>query len=200
MVDVLHRRNLPPDAEPWGRDIENLALGTQSQVEILSQGVQGQNRNTASSLASLGKTILSLQATIASMPITQTVGQRVTGFALSSAWTDVASVTVPAPPGRTTASVFCVGNAGAFDMTTGGLTTSYARLVTSYGTVGPEFPAAKDAGVSQVLNVLSATLTETTSLPDRTVTATLQLRGLNGAAFPANPANFAQISLLVSFL
>lgn len=52
--DVLPRRNLPDDAEPWGRNMETRTSDLRSDVTAIQQSLQGQNRNTASSLAVLG--------------------------------------------------------------------------------------------------------------------------------------------------
>lgn len=198
--DVFPPSNLSDLSIPWGRAHDTRLVAAEEKLEILGQGVSGQNRNTASSLASLGDTILSLQATIASMPITYTVGQRVSNFSLSNTYAPIVTVRIPVPAGRNTVSIFCVGNAGVLDAITGGVTTSYGRIVITGGTIGSGFPASKDAGASQVMNVISATLTETNSFSGDWVEASFELRGLNGSAFPANPDNFAQISLLASFL
>lgn len=198
--DVFPPANLSALSTPWAREHDKRVSQAERSLKVLRQEVSGQNRNTASSLASLGETILSLQATIASMPITQSQGARQTGFGLTSSWTDIVSVTMPFAPGKNTVSIFCVANGGALDTVSGGLTTSYGRIVIQGQTVGPAFPASKDAGVSQVLNVISASHSETTGKWADTITATFQMYGLNGSAFPATPGNFAQLSLLCSFL
>lgn len=51
MPDVFPRRNLNPEAEPWGRAHDDRVLALESAVGIVGQSVQGQNRNTASSLS-----------------------------------------------------------------------------------------------------------------------------------------------------
>lgn len=57
MPDVFPRRNLSPGAEPWGRAHDDRVLALESAMEIVSQSVQGQNRNSASSLAVIAKQI-----------------------------------------------------------------------------------------------------------------------------------------------
>lgn len=52
--DVFPRRNLPPEAEQWGREVENRVKSAESALEIAAQSISGQNRNTASSLSVLG--------------------------------------------------------------------------------------------------------------------------------------------------
>lgn len=51
MPDVFPRSNLPDLAIPWGRAHDDRVLALESGLEIVTQSVQGQNRNAASSLA-----------------------------------------------------------------------------------------------------------------------------------------------------
>lgn len=51
MPDVFPRRNLPNEAEPWGRAHDDRVMSLETQMEGLTQSLQGQNRNSASSLA-----------------------------------------------------------------------------------------------------------------------------------------------------
>lgn len=52
-MDVFPRRNLPVPAEQWGREVERRVVSSEMGIEVLQQGLSGQNRNTASSLAVL---------------------------------------------------------------------------------------------------------------------------------------------------
>lgn len=61
MVDIFPRRNLPPLAEQWGREVENRIVSSETGIETLQQGLSGQNRNTASSLAVIAQQIQSIQ-------------------------------------------------------------------------------------------------------------------------------------------
>ena len=51
MPDVFPRRNLPGEAEQWGRAHDERVLALEASMEGVSQSLQGQNRNTASSLS-----------------------------------------------------------------------------------------------------------------------------------------------------
>lgn len=51
MPDVFPRRNLPGDAEQWGRAHDDRVLSLEASLEGVSQSLQAQNRNTASSLS-----------------------------------------------------------------------------------------------------------------------------------------------------
>lgn len=69
MPDVFPRRNLPDDAGPtasavpWGRAVENRIVGSEITLEMLQQNVQGQNRNTASSLSVIAQQIQAIEET-----------------------------------------------------------------------------------------------------------------------------------------
>lgn len=58
--DIFPRRNLPGPAEQWGRTVENRIRKAEVTLETLDQFSQSANRNTASSLSTLGAQILDL--------------------------------------------------------------------------------------------------------------------------------------------
>lgn len=58
--DVFPRRNLPPEAEQWGREVEKRVQGAEQALEISQQSLSGLNRNTASSLSVLGAQVSDL--------------------------------------------------------------------------------------------------------------------------------------------
>jgi len=61
MADVFPRRNLPGDAEQWGREVEKRVAAVDSTLESVQQSVQGQNRNIASSLSVLAEQIAAIR-------------------------------------------------------------------------------------------------------------------------------------------
>jgi hypothetical protein len=67
MVDVFPRRNLPPLAEQWGREVENRVVSAESDIEALQQGLSGQNRNAASSLSVIAQQLDAIQQTQAEL-------------------------------------------------------------------------------------------------------------------------------------
>lgn len=83
--DIFPRRNLPGPAEQWGREVENRIRGAELNLEVLQQFSQSSNRNTASSLATLGAQILDLSG-------------RTSQFQTS---TDLLTFTAPTTYGRT---------------------------------------------------------------------------------------------------
>lgn len=71
MVDVFPRRNLPNEAEQWGRTLETAVTGLDTSVEIVGQQVQSLNRNTASSLSVLANQVTAVQEAQAAIEVTQ---------------------------------------------------------------------------------------------------------------------------------
>lgn len=61
MADVFPRRNLPGEAEQWGRDVEGRIQSADAALESIQQSLQGQNRNTASSLSVLAEQIRAIR-------------------------------------------------------------------------------------------------------------------------------------------
>lgn len=59
--DVFPRRNLPGGAEEWGRTLETRTVSAEAQLTALSQELQGQNRNTASSLSVIAQQLQAIQ-------------------------------------------------------------------------------------------------------------------------------------------
>lgn len=56
-VDVFPRRNLPGDAEPWGRVIESEARNQSYRLINLREAARGSNRSTAGQFGVLGRQI-----------------------------------------------------------------------------------------------------------------------------------------------
>ncbi|TCJ28769.1 hypothetical protein E0W80_04520 [Microbacterium sp. PI-1] len=121
------------------------------------------------------------------------------GIGLSGSWATYASVSLPVPAGKTRLQVLAIGTAAVLDQTSGGLTTSYGRILIN-GSASREFPAAKDAGATLVNNVITATsATEVDVSALGAVTVEFQLQPLNPAAFPPHAQNFAQLAVIGSF-
>ena len=126
------------------------------------------------------------------------IGQS-SGIALTTGWVTYTTVTLPVPEGKQRLQVMGIGTAAVLDQTSGGLTTSYGRVLID-GVASREFPAAKDAGSSVVNNVISATSAAEVDVSSRTsVDVAFQLRPLNPAAYPAHAQNFAQLAVIGSF-
>lgn len=116
MPDVFPRRNLPDPAEPWGRAHDDRVLSLESVVESLNQSIQGQNRNSASSLSVIAKqvqkiadqqeTLIAQQATLAAQQADILAQQS----ALTATTTFLATQTVS--DSKATFSTYTGGNTG----------------------------------------------------------------------------------------
>lgn len=193
MVDIFPPRGMPGAvAENWARASESRTIALENGLKALEQASAGDNRSLASQIAQLTNIINS-------MPLPGVAGTRATGFGITGSYATYATVTLPVPNGKTTMNAMCIGSGAVLDATTGGLTTAYGRCIIGAST-GGEFPAAKDAGVSQVNNIITASHTGSFAVtPGSLITVSFQMYGLSPTAFPARPSNFAQIAVQAVF-
>jgi hypothetical protein len=139
----------------------------------------------------------SFNTTVAALPRLASQVASSSGFGLTAGWNDYATVTIAVPAGKTHATIQAVGGCAAVDMTSGGVTSASARILIN-GTASASFPSAKDAGASAVNNVMSPSSGAAITVSG-TVTVELQINPLNATAFPAEPGNFASLSVIAMF-
>ena len=195
MTDVFPRRNLPGEAEQWGRAHDERVIALERENVTLRQSLNALNRSTAATLSNLARQLNA-------MPIVWVGASSQTWFGLNTVgWHTVAEVKVTVPPGKETASVVAVAGGAAADLTSGGLTTAEARIIIATGITSPRFSAAKDSGASVVNNVISASYgvgdLNLTLVPEFTVQ--FQMTGLNPAAFPPTAENYASLTVTATF-
>lgn len=129
------RRNLPPDAEPWGRWVEGLLLAQNQSAEANGQSINNTLRGVNASLQQLGNQIQTLSAQQAD--ITTLLSDQVTGatgynrIALDnptfpSTLTNYALVTLIVPTGYTKASIIAISSV---DLWTFSITTIDMRTM-----------------------------------------------------------------------
>lgn len=61
MSSVFPRSNLPPDAIPWGRAIQDLSIDNENKIAGLEASLLGENRSIAGQMGAIGRNILSIQ-------------------------------------------------------------------------------------------------------------------------------------------
>lgn len=126
MTDVFPRRNLPDEAEPWGREHDKRVIALETGLDSLQKGLQGQNRNTASSLASLGDQIRDLTGRV-SYSNTSTDSQSwTTTQANNQPWGPSLSFTLT--ESRTVSLTFVVAGTARI-AALGGVASGYSSLV-----------------------------------------------------------------------
>lgn len=199
MSDVFPRRNLPVDAEDWGRAHDNRVISLEEQVEILGQSLRGQNRNSASSIETLADQVQAvkaaqtqIQAQQASIVATQTF---LTTQTVSDSKSTLSQVT--GNPG----SITWYGFDGTYDcavaVTTGSagrlLIQASATLLSSgltsiigieiVGVSGPTYPGAFSTYVSSTTAASSGvTRVVTASLTPNTTYVVQMRRGASGSS------------------
>lgn len=194
--DVFPRRNLPGEAEEWGRTVESRIVGVESLSERTQQSLLGLNRSTASSLQDLA-------ITISSIPITLTGFAREDGRGLSGgAWN--LSTVINVPTGKNRVHVMSSVNAQFLDMTSGGAAVAYAQIEHNIGgltDLAPKVSASKDHGASVVNNVLNASyVTGMDIAPGNPVIgSTVYFTSTNNVPYTNQAANFAVLNVLAIF-
>lgn len=91
MADVFPRRNLPGDADNWGRIAEDRITGLDGSIVQLRQGLQSQNRNTASSLEVLAGQIKAVEDAQAEIRVAQAAIIATTNFLSTQTYSDARS-------------------------------------------------------------------------------------------------------------
>ncbi|MCK9599441.1 MAG: hypothetical protein M0R06_10400 [Sphaerochaeta sp.] len=145
--DSFPRRNLPDEAEKWGRSMEDRVVALEKAVLADRSSILGTNRNVASSLSNMTETISSL---LTVLPIEAMA----TGFTVPSETSaSVLTETITVPEGFTTVSVMVVSRVAARNtsvsssylygkvMINGSGTGLWSGLFTAPGTFGITYPA-----------------------------------------------------------
>ena len=126
---VVPKRNLSPEAEPWGRSVDDAITQLQRDVVKNAQDNSNAFAGIASSMQALSKQIADIntqQATIAAQQATilsllgKTVragqnGLTTTGFTVNPTLSAVSSCTIPIPSGFNSAAVFCSAHASIYN-------------------------------------------------------------------------------------
>lgn len=127
------RRNLPPDAEPWGRWVEGLLLAQNQAGEANGQSINNTLRGVNASLQQLGNQIQTLSAQQATLSAQQAditsllsdqvkfgrAGGYVSNYSFGTDDTVLLSLTIPVPAGYSKAIVFAICNASIVSDGTG---------------------------------------------------------------------------------
>lgn len=148
IFDTFPRRDLNPEADQWGRTVEEKIYALESGVTAGQQSVDGLNRNTAATLQDLAKQLGLLDEQVqridnlfSKLPQGSQANISPTGFAVTGAgWRNIASVTFTAPSaGSFSIAANAVGRLRT-TLTSGNFEVAY-RLV-ARGTTGPTVEGA----------------------------------------------------------
>lgn len=209
MVDVFPRRNLPPQAEQWGREVENRVTSLETETGVNAQGLAGQNRNIASSLSLIAQQIEDLRATQATIPITRSLADRQIGFSVPSTyptWTEISRIDILNPSGRRAINLFCVANMGIYENTPTPTAFSQTRMriynleTGAYMGDSGDQPAVRSPQVTSTFHSATALYAEEFTTPEGGIFITQEVTSTVPANFPADARNFTQLVVQTSFL
>ena len=143
--DVFPARNLPGEAEKWGRSVEEEVKKLREQQEITNQLLSGQNRGSASSLANIGDQIGDINAILGRLITTTPISGATLGtFGVSAipTYSDVASTAILTPVGYTKSLVSFSGFASAKN-TSGALGYLYVACAVNAVKLADSFTTAE---------------------------------------------------------
>jgi uncharacterized coiled-coil protein SlyX len=198
-TDVFPRRNLPGEAEEWGREVEDRVRRVEYALAGQQQGLSSANRTSASSLQELSRQLQQLQTLFDSIPKVVQSSQTATGFGLGSGWNTIVSTSITVPSGVTTGTISANGSALLVSPSTSTVVTSRSRLVVA-GTAQGEIPNAWYPGSGDFRSIAVPSAARSFSVtPGSTITVSFQANPDDPASYPSNPSSYAVLSLIGTF-
>ena len=187
--DVFPARNLPGEAEKWGRSVEEEVKKLREQQEITNQLLAGSNRFTASTSANLSDQIGDINAILGRLVTTLPISVSTTGsFGVTTSYAVKNTVSVTVPAGYTKALVSVMGwiaavnNSAAEDAFYAVLRLDGVYGESSYLSVGTSTTAAAAVGLSDALTGLSAGDSITVEVSGKTSVGTWSSSASNKAS------------------
>lgn len=197
--DVFPRRNLPNDAEPWGREVETRIRNIEYELFNQELDLTGLNRSSASQSSSLARQIRRLQELFALIPKPLMAATTVTGFGLSGGWTTVAQVTLTAPQAVSAVAVKVDASALLVSNSTSTNVETQYRLVLN-GSAAPAQSGVFYAGTGEFRTIMAPSFAWQQSVaPGATITAQFQVLPTDAASYPANALNYAALTADATF-
>jgi len=207
IFDTFPRRNLPAEAEPWGRFAEEKVYALENAITTNGQSADGLNRNTASTLQDLGKQLEKLDAQVqrlndlyGQLPKAFQATQNRTNFAVgASGWQNIASVSFTAPDtGKFTIGADAVGRLQTASTTTN-VEVTY-RLIAKT-TASPTIAGIFWSPEGEFQNTFSLSWGwEIPVIQGESVAVAIQANPTNPATWPAHPATYATIQSNATFV
>lgn len=199
--DVFPRRNLPGDADVWGREVEERIRATEYAAVTQKQAISGTNRTSASSLQELSRQLTRLQALYRSIPRPVQATATTTGTGLVPGWSTIATVNITVPEGVNQGTVLATGSGLLVSNTdtTSTAVGSYSRILIS-GVAGPQShnPYYQSFGAYRSMVVPSASRSFPVT-PGTVITVELQAYPDDAAYYPPNGGTYATLSVIGTF-
>ena len=143
MTDVFPRRNLPPEAEEWGREVENRIYQAENGYDVSSQNLAGLDRSSSSTLDNLALQIQEVQRIVNLIPVARQSRNNSSGFAVptAGAWNSVISTSVSFSEAGTF-SLSAISSGQLVQGSGSSLLGASYRLVTSTGDTSATIPGS----------------------------------------------------------
>lgn len=201
MSDVFPLRNLPTDAEEWGRTVEDRIYQAENALSGSKQSLLGLNRATGSTLENLAYQISEVQRLYNLIPVAYQRTSSVSNFAVpsSGAWNTLATVSFSLyDPGTLSLTA-----EGAGQLVSGGtstlMTASYRLTITS-GSASTVVPGLFASPSGTFVNNFKVTWGWSVPVTvGANITVTLQCRPDDGTSWPARTGSYAVLTVFGTF-
>ena len=199
--DTFPRRNLPPESEAWGREIEGMIYALQNRRDATELDVSGQNRSAASSLADLARQLDKLYELYEQIPkVVQKLGSTANFGLPSAGWNNIAAAAVTVPEGAKTATITAIANARLLSPTKNASVEASGRLVLNGSSAGPEIPGTWAPGMGEWSNFINPSYSwQVAVTPGTTLTTTLQAKPSAVASWPSGTGSYGVVSMFIVF-
>ena len=200
MADVFPLRNLPTDAEEWGRKVEERIYQAENRVASSGQSLSGLNRATGSTLDNLAYQIGEVQRLYDLIPVAYQRTSTQTGFSVpvTGAWSTIASTTLT----LSKAGIYSVTAVASGQLVSGGtpsLVDASYRLVAN-GSASSVIPGLAATPTGTWVNNFMATwgwvIPVTVGSP---VTISLECNPADAAVWPGGTGSYAVLSTFGTF-
>lgn len=189
--DVFPRRNLPPESESWGREVERRIVEAENMALGSTQDVSSQNRTSASLLSSLALEVERVDRMVRSIPKPVQRVAQFENFAIpSTSWVTIGSLTIT-PPSGSTAGVINVNATGQLKSpVTGQLVGTRIRLVRG-GDASPAIPGDWSVPDGVYRSSFSLAYGWSVSGSDDPITISLQVSPESASMWPGGTGSYA---------
>lgn len=206
--DVFPRRNLPGDAEKWGREVEDRIRGVQYGVLGQKTNLQSENRSTASTQQELARQLVqlkanqsALEAAIRAIPKSDQSSASTANFSLGGGWNTVVSTSITVPSGANFARIAAYGSGQVVSTTTTqNVETQYRVVVPGIGEQ-PAAPGPWAVGYGDFRTILLPSYAWNAAVtPGQVLTAQFQVLPTDAGAYSSpNGNSYAVITLRATF-
>lgn len=206
-ADVYPRRNLPGDADAWGRVIEDEVRDLKRAFLGQKSNVQSDNRATASTFQELARQVVKIedaleavQAGLRAIPKPAQAIDASANFGLTAGWNTVVTTSLTVPEGANFVSLAAYGSGQVVsETTTSNVETQYRVVVPGVGEQ-PAAPGPWAVGYGDFRTILLPSYAWDTAVTSgQVLTAQFQVQPEDQSAYPPNAKSYAVITLRATF-